>query len=282
MRFKFGAAVFVLAMIFAGGCAPQVEDDGRGTLDRASVIGSCAVDDCGGQASDGNCWCDELCDFYSDCCGDKEEVCDAPQPEQCGGFANLQCSDSTMVCVDDPSDSCDPDNGGADCSGICVEPEPEPEPEFCGGFAGIQCSEGLECVDVPDDGCDPQNGGADCAGQCVEPPLCGGFGNFPCPAGLWCIDAPDSCDPNNGGADCPGICVSDPPCPTDEVVCELVCDGHTPTLPPNCGMPECECGPAADSCQDSCDGQSQTGDCWCDSWCSYWGDCCGDIADFCE
>lgn len=37
----------------------------------------------------------------------------------CGGIAALPC-DAGQECVDDPTDSCDPDNGGADCGGICV------------------------------------------------------------------------------------------------------------------------------------------------------------------
>ncbi len=37
----------------------------------------------------------------------------------CGGFANLPCPEG-YVCVDDPKDNCDPNNGGADCGGICV------------------------------------------------------------------------------------------------------------------------------------------------------------------
>ena len=36
----------------------------------------------------------------------------------CGGFAGLLCPDG-MVCVDDPSDDCDPRRGGSDCIGIC-------------------------------------------------------------------------------------------------------------------------------------------------------------------
>jgi hypothetical protein len=39
-------------------------------------------------------------------------------PQTCGGIAAIPCPDD-MVCVDDPSDSCDPKKGGADCSGIC-------------------------------------------------------------------------------------------------------------------------------------------------------------------
>jgi hypothetical protein len=37
----------------------------------------------------------------------------------CGGIAGLSCPDS-LICIDDPSDNCDPKNGGADCIGICV------------------------------------------------------------------------------------------------------------------------------------------------------------------
>ena len=40
--------------------------------------------------------------------------------QQCGGFANLGCDDVSQSCVDDPTDGCDPKNGGADCPGICV------------------------------------------------------------------------------------------------------------------------------------------------------------------
>jgi len=36
----------------------------------------------------------------------------------CGGIAGFTCP-TGYVCVDDPSDSCDPNNGGADCGGYC-------------------------------------------------------------------------------------------------------------------------------------------------------------------
>ena len=39
--------------------------------------------------------------------------------QNCGGFAGFQCSDPNEECVDNPNDSCDPNNGGADCGGIC-------------------------------------------------------------------------------------------------------------------------------------------------------------------
>lgn len=43
------------------------------------------------------------------------------EPSFCGGFAGFPCPDG-LVCIDDPSDDCDPLNGGADCGGLCVEP----------------------------------------------------------------------------------------------------------------------------------------------------------------
>jgi hypothetical protein len=39
--------------------------------------------------------------------------------DACGGIAGVAC-DAGFACVDDPSDSCDPLQGGADCMGRCV------------------------------------------------------------------------------------------------------------------------------------------------------------------
>lgn len=43
----------------------------------------------------------------------------ASSARMCGGIAGFPC-DGGFTCVDDPSDDCDPNAGGADCSGICV------------------------------------------------------------------------------------------------------------------------------------------------------------------
>jgi hypothetical protein len=40
--------------------------------------------------------------------------------QNCGGFAGFSCTNSAEQCVDNPYDSCDPNQGGADCPGICV------------------------------------------------------------------------------------------------------------------------------------------------------------------
>jgi hypothetical protein len=55
----------------------------------------------------------------------------------CGGIAGIQCPDG-QVCIDDPSDSCDPNHGGADCGGICVDQTVKP----CGNTI---CPTGTTC-----------------------------------------------------------------------------------------------------------------------------------------
>ncbi len=192
-----------------------------------------------GAFSGTDCWCDQWCAEYGDCCRDVAEVCALdecaddgsgcpdgwscqlgtsdtdpnnciqalpPSVLECAGFLGLTCPDG-LTCVDNPVDDCDPQNGGADCGGVCMAPTLLE----CGGFFGLTCPEGLTCVDDPIDDCDPQSGGSDCAGFCLNGPLieCGGFFGWSCPEESVCVDVPsDNCDPQNGGSDCGGICVA--------------------------------------------------------------------------
>lgn len=136
---------------------------------------------------------------------------------KCGGITGLACSGG-KTCVDDPTDSCDPQKGGRDCIGVCINAAATKK---CGGFAGLTCSSTSTCVDDPTDSCDPSAGGADCSGFCVKgggpatpPPsprtTCGGIAGLACPSGATCVDDPnDACDPAKGGRDCSGVCVED-------------------------------------------------------------------------
>ncbi len=78
----------------------------------------------------------------------------------CGGLLPTAC-EANFTCIDNPTDQCDPANGGADCDGICA-------PKFCGGFGSIACPGDLECIEDTADDCDVNNGGADCGGVCAN------------------------------------------------------------------------------------------------------------------
>lgn len=51
----------------------------------------------------------------------ESSMMESSKSKMCGGIAGIQCENG-QICVDDPSDSCNPNNGGADCSGMCVTP----------------------------------------------------------------------------------------------------------------------------------------------------------------
>lgn len=71
------------------------------------------------------CGCDGK--TYGNACGaaaagvsiDHEGECKTAEPQACGGIAGIRCPDG-LACVDDPGDTCDPEQGGADCAGICI------------------------------------------------------------------------------------------------------------------------------------------------------------------
>lgn len=185
-----------------GGSAAAADD--RGSLGKADIVGSCeyaGADLCGGPGL-GNCWCDDACVDFGDCCSDADDVCGIePLPvegQSCGGKASPKC-DAGEFCMWQPEDIC----GASDHLGECVA---QPQicnkhfdpvcgcdgqtysnachaaaagtsiaseaacdvPKFCGGFGNLACGEGEQCVDDPNDGCDPMGGGADCGGICVE------------------------------------------------------------------------------------------------------------------
>jgi hypothetical protein len=115
----------------------------------------------------------------------------------CGGIAGFPCPGAGM-CVDDPSDECDPEQGGADCGGLCqcdviglcVDGYVwNGSPEVCGcepvtnPCAAVLCLEGTSCEVINGEPvCVPQGGGQAC-------------GSVTCGKGLECCNA--SC----------GICV---------------------------------------------------------------------------
>ncbi|MBK8241020.1 MAG: hypothetical protein IPK74_36340 [Deltaproteobacteria bacterium] len=201
------ATVLSFLVLGLGACSVSTSDAGGGDVDRggigkADLVGSCVTKKgkelCGGKGR-GNCWCDELCLDFGDCCSDADEICGIEEPEPegdaCGGLQGLTCADDEF-CAFAPEQNC----GFADQLGECA-----PRPEACIALFDPVC------------GCDGQTYGNSCnaasAGVSVAHDgaceiFCGGFANLPCPEGMVCGDDPDDgCDPANGGADCGGICV---------------------------------------------------------------------------
>ncbi len=86
---------------------------GRGPIPIADLSGSCADTDCDGLAPGGNCYCDEDCTRYADCCDDYLVACS--DGASCGGFAGDQCERPTY-CHYAPSDMC----GTGDQIGTCT------------------------------------------------------------------------------------------------------------------------------------------------------------------
>jgi hypothetical protein len=71
----------LLPLLLATACTGPVAlsesgDPDRGPIGKADIVGTCE-DACDGPALVGNCWCDDLCEAYGDCCEDKADVCDA-------------------------------------------------------------------------------------------------------------------------------------------------------------------------------------------------------------
>jgi len=122
----------------------------------------------------------------------------------CGGIAGIPCPGGGR-CVDNPSDSCDPANGGADCGGICqciqnvacirgtvFDSSPKvcacvPQKPVCGPVCDIFCQFGnvLDANGCPTCACNPA--------PSPPPPACPrdkcpspapGAPNFTCPDGV--------------------------------------------------------------------------------------------------
>ncbi len=119
------------------------------------------------------------------CCG--PSTCQ-PKAKFCGGIAGIPCGPNEQ-CVDDPTDECDPNKGGADCGGICqpTTPPPPPPPPSCWGAWKDQNG----VCRTPADGVYPDS--------CCAGPTCG---NAQCAAGQVC------CNPLQGICTAPGeVCI---------------------------------------------------------------------------
>jgi hypothetical protein len=164
-------SLFVLAPIAATGCVADTPDaepgadpsavEDRGPIGKADLYGSCMEIDINycGLKSSGNCWCDDMCSTFGDCCDDYEAECTEPSCDP-----TLICGQA-MTCVDGQwyPTTCGPANCDWPMGPCDTEP---PEPQHCGGFAGLTCDGGLYCHYEQADYC----GYADAMGTCQDPP----------------------------------------------------------------------------------------------------------------
>jgi hypothetical protein len=166
----------LLLLCCATSCVANEEDAARAPIGKADLIGSCAAtgggDNACGAKSDGNCWCDDECADFGDCCADKDAVCDATF-DPCAGKT---CGEACKLCS--PSDpDCVEIAVPKQCSaaGTC-EPSPAECSSFCDGCqAGCVeggCPVGMECVVDPDEcvpsacGCDEESFTCICTSDC--------------------------------------------------------------------------------------------------------------------
>lgn len=148
----------------------------------------------------------------------------------CGGIAGLPCPGSGE-CVDDPSDDCDPQIGGADCGGLCTC-------EVLGvcerGFEWNSAPEVCECVPIENPcnlvDCVPGNVCVVKDGEAVCVPDTGG-GTNPCaftlcPINTECVERGGEaiCKPTGDGGDRCG----DVTCGAGQVCCNASCGICTP------------------------------------------------------
>jgi hypothetical protein len=210
-RSLLSCCLLLLALV---ACADESATADRGPIGKADQIGSCEPDTCGGPAAKGNCWCDDECETYGDCCSNKAEMCDA-EVAACGGFAGLTCGEGEY-CHYEQEDMC----GGADQLGSCQK-----LPEACIELFSPVC------------GCDGETYGNSCfanmagtsvaaIGECDTPAQkpCGGIAGLTCGADQYCHYEPEAMC---GAADQLGACMGRPQACFFELNPVCGCDGET-------------------------------------------------------
>ncbi len=133
------------------------------------------------------------------------------QPDPCIGPAGSFCGDG-WNCVDDWTDSCNPQNGATDCPAVCV---PLALGQ-CGGIYNVPCTDGAKCISTEPQACPA----GECTGVCgppagasitapaLQPWQCGGTQNVPCVenAEYVCVYDQQPCMDSESWWGCLGTC----------------------------------------------------------------------------
>ncbi|HZO16442.1 MAG TPA: hypothetical protein VFB62_24375 [Polyangiaceae bacterium] len=172
------------------------------------VTGSCIAPNdalyCGGKSKLGNCWCDEACSTYGDCCSDYTQACVTPTCDPTMICAQvLTCVDGKMYPTgcgpsncDDPIGPC----GGDDCApqdakgtGLCLAYfGVKWNGSSCVGLSGCSCV-GSDCDELYD-----SNVECEAAHQSCNEPSCNP--SLICTQVLTCVGGklyPTGCGPAN-------------------------------------------------------------------------------------
>uniref|UniRef100_A0A1X7VE53 Fibronectin type-III domain-containing protein n=1 Tax=Amphimedon queenslandica TaxID=400682 RepID=A0A1X7VE53_AMPQE len=243
---------------FFGDCCTDIEQYCP-SVNPSSTLGSCVAvgyDGCCNPqsgvicygSSGPQCYCDELCFTYNDCCPDVAAIgCLAPtvSPTVNPGAGSCIAAGHLSCCVRSSSNTCTGSNGLCSCSADCYD-------------------SGNCCNDISQIGCatpTPTDSPCTAAGynQCCHPQIYNGScsGNPPiCYCDQLCFSFGDCCsDVTNIGCIEPSVI---PPAPNGSCVAKY----------PTC------CQPSANN---TCLGYPSN--CYCDAQCHNYGDCCDDIAD---
>jgi len=145
---------------------------------------------CGGNA--GNCYCDDTCQQFGDCCDDVCFECNASFctcDGNCNGSVSGDWCYCDSICSQPPYDCC---NDVCDeCSFLSFCPDPNSCDGHCGGQAPGGCYCDSDCEDFGDCCADVCN---ECNVHCPSPYSCVNNCNGQAPGGCWCDSL---CESNN-------------------------------------------------------------------------------------
>jgi len=223
---------------------------------------------CGESAPDGDCYCDETCIYFGDCCVDACEWC--PMLPQC-----------LITCL---PNSCQDHCGVGAEGGVCwCDDECTNYGDCCADSCDF-CPELTHCA--PDwNSCEERCSSEALSGECWCDLYCANWGDCCtdvcewCPLTLHCLSS--SCEGQCGGVALSQECYCDTECMDWGDCCEDMCDFcledpnciTTPTLDPSALV--------SSSCEGRCGTYALSELCWCDDYCDEYGDCCEDFCELC-